>query len=109
MATTIQEQSAGEQGAIKIKQFFYPDTPWTPKLAFHIGHLLGALKRQAKLYFPDQDVLYHCDMIASFTKDDMEDAFETQKIKPQEFKEEPQCDPKILAHGEPKGIGQILR
>jgi hypothetical protein len=108
MATTSQEQTAGEQAALLIKRFFYADIAWTPNLAFHIGHMLAALKRQAKTYFPDKDVIYHCHMIASFTKEDMEDAFEAQKIKIKDFTEEVKCE-KILAHGEPRNIGAMMK
>lgn len=105
MVTTKQEQTAGEPVATKLKQYFFPDTPWSPKLAFHIGHMLGALKREVKIYLPDKDVLAQLHFLNTFTKEDMQDALDAQKFQ-NNFKEEVTCD---TVHGDPKRAGAILR
>ena len=105
MDMTKQAQVAGTPVCKLIKDYFFAEIAWRPRLAFHIGHMLTALKRQARIYFPDLDELERINLLATFTKEDMQDIFDQQKYNIQ-FKEEPQCD---TAQGDTHHVTQMLK
>jgi hypothetical protein len=74
--TTVQIQQeikAGEAIAVNIKNYFYPDQAWSPKLAFEIGHKLRDIKRAASKFYTNLDILLILHNLLDFKKEDLED------------------------------------
>src|SRR5690348_2099077 len=70
---------AGERIAEKLKDFFYPDIPWTPKLAFQVAERMSELKRITRPLYEHLDMVQFLHQLGAYTPDDIRDAFEHAK------------------------------
>lgn len=67
------EIAAGEPLATKVKEFFFSEDPWSPHVAFKVGHKMRDIKCKAGKFFPDQDICSTLFLLKDFTKDDLEE------------------------------------
>lgn len=68
-----QEITAGERLATKVKEYFYPDIAWTPKLAWDVGVKMRDIKRAALKFYVDRDIISILHELSGFNKQDLED------------------------------------
>jgi hypothetical protein len=60
--------------AAKIKQIYYPDVPWSVRIADDIAVKLKVLKDVTAPYYPDLDIVGRLHKVAAYCKQDMDDA-----------------------------------
>jgi len=74
-----QEITAGEAIALKLKGYYHPNDAWTPILAWNIGVLLRDIKRAAKKFYVDKDVIEILNFLKSYKKDDFDELLSYDK------------------------------
>lgn len=76
MISPSQEIRAGEQLAKNLKEYFYADESWTPKLAFEIGHLMTRFKRDTEAIYEHLDTIALLQTLAGYSKQDVKDVIQ---------------------------------
>lgn len=72
---------AGETLAVKIKEYFYYEQPWSAILAFKIGHDMTHIKRVIKPLYPDYDAIRIYHELNAFSKEDLKGILDTNVEK----------------------------
>jgi hypothetical protein len=68
------ELTIGATVASRIKQNYFADEPWSPKMADRIGAMLKLLKERSAPYYPDMDITGRLHKLTAYTRQDMDDA-----------------------------------
>lgn len=67
--------TAGEALAAKVKNAFWKNEVWLPKLAFQVGYKMRDLKKIARPMFPELEEVPFLHRLAAFSEQDIRDAF----------------------------------
>jgi hypothetical protein len=74
MEAKYSQITIGEALAIKIKEYYFNEVPWSPLLAFKIGGIHNQLKKACSRFYPEKDILGVLWVLASYSKADMDEA-----------------------------------
>lgn len=79
MTPRYPEIIAGEQIAAKLKNHFFADVPWSPKVAFQVAEKMSQLKKITRRYYSDFDDVQFLHKLGAYSPQDIDDAFESGK------------------------------
>jgi hypothetical protein len=85
----------GRRISIKLKEFFFKDEAWTPKMLCVIIEKLNQLKEIAKPFYPEKDTVELVKMLADYSQQDIAEAFAMEGV----------CNDD---GNQPNGIGKLI-
>lgn len=65
-ASSVPEITVGDELAVRIKNVFYADVPWSMVLAKQIANKMKQLKKLGEVFYPELDILQRIRLIAQY-------------------------------------------
>jgi hypothetical protein len=73
------EITVGIETARKIKQCLFSNEPWGAKIACEVGYRLTGVKRLARKYYPDDDIIQILHKLNAYSPNDLLELLEESK------------------------------